>query len=119
MSVQSIRPFKAVPKDVLANFHGQQIVYFGWDQHLMFYSPVCKPLSPTMPFQAVIDTVLPESFGAHPEFDKIDWQCVTWLKDGVPFTPAPEKSLLENGITHKTIVRMKTTGLNGLGGTGF
>jgi len=119
MSVRSIRPFEPVVKDAMANFHGKQIVYLGWDQHLMFYAPVCVPLPPAMPFQALMDAVLPQSFGAHPEFERIDWGAVQWSRDGEAFTPAPGKTLVENGITHKTIVRMRTPGLNGLQGVGF
>jgi phenol hydroxylase P4 protein len=44
---------------------------------------------------------------------------VQWRKDGEAFTPAMDKSLLDNGITHKTAVHFTTPGLNGLNGTGF
>ncbi|MCZ4303448.1 phenol hydroxylase subunit P4 [Zoogloeaceae bacterium G21618-S1] len=119
MSVQSIRPFKAAAKDVAANFHGQQVVYFCWDQHLMFYAPVAKLLPPDITFQAVIDTELTPTYSRHPDFARIDWAAVQWFKDGEAFTPVLDTSLAGNGITHKTAVHFKTPGLNGLNGNGF
>ena len=119
MSVQSIRPFKVVPKDAAANFHGMQVVYFCWDKHLMFYAPVAKMLPPTMTFQQVIDAELTPTYSRHPDFARIDWAAVQWSKDGEAFTPALDKSLVDNGITHKTAVHFTTPGLNGLNGTGF
>lgn len=119
MSYITIRPFAVRPKDVQANFHGAQIVYFAWDQHLMFYAPVCKPLPPTMLFQQVISQVLPESWGKHPEFSRIQWERACWLCDGLAFVPKMDKSLLENGITHKSVVRLQTPGLRGINDIGF
>jgi len=119
MSYNTIRPFTAVSKDARANFHGAQVVYFGWDKHLMFYAPVCKPLPPDMPFRQVVEQVLPESWGAHPEFAHIDWNEVRWLRDGEPFTPDMERSLVDNGVLHKSVVRLQTPGLNGIGDIGF
>lgn len=119
MPVQSICPFKAEPKDVAANFHGQQVVYFCWDRHLMFYAPVAKLLPPAMSFREVIDTVLTETYSRHPDFARIDWAAVKWSKDGEAFAPDMDKSLVDNGITHKTAVHFTTPGLDGLNGTGF
>lgn len=119
MSYNTIRPFPAVSKDVQSNFHGAQIVYFGWDKHLMFYAPVCKPLPPEMTFRQVIDKVLPESWSCHPEFSDIDWSEARWLRDGEPFVPVLDKSLVDNGVTHKSVVRLQTPGLNGIGDIGF
>ena len=119
MPVPSIRPFEAVAKDAVGNFHGQQVVYFGWDKHLMFYAPVAKMLPPTMRFGEVIDTVLPATYARHPDFARIDWTAARWLKDGRPFAPDRDKSLVDNGITHKTAIHFTTPGLDGIGGSGF
>lgn len=119
MSVQSVRPFKAVPKDTAAHFHGQQVVYFCWDQHLMFYAPIAKLLPPTLTFGELIDTEITQAYSRHPDFARIDWAAVQWTLDGAPFTPALDKSLVDNGITHKSALHFKTPGLNGINGTGF
>jgi len=44
---------------------------------------------------------------------------VRWLRDGEPFTPDMERSLAENGVLHKSVVRLQTPGLNGIGDIGF
>ena len=105
-------------KDVVENFHGNQIVYFGWDHHLMFCAPLAFPLPPDMPFGAVLSDVLPGALGMHPDFESIDWAAVQWRLNGETWQPDAAKSLAENGIDHKSILRFKTPGLNGVAGSG-
>ena len=119
MSVRSIRPFEPVIKDAAENFHGMQVVYLCWDKHLMFYAPIAKMLPPTMTFGELIDAEITPAYSRHPDFANIDWSAVQWSKDGEAFTPALDKSLRENGITHKTAIHFNTPGLNGINGTGF
>ncbi|TDG14063.1 phenol hydroxylase [Seongchinamella unica] len=104
--------------DALANFHGNQILYLGWDHHLMFCSPVALPVPPDMPFGKVIGELMPGAFSLHPEFGQIDWSGVVWHLNGEPFTPDMDKGLAEQGIDHKSIVRFATPGLDGIGGSG-
>ena len=119
MSVKAMGEFVGVSKDAEANFHGARVVYFGWDQHLMFYAPVTVPLPPTTTFNDIIGGVLPQLFSKHPEFADIDWDQAQWSRNGEAFSPDREGDLNANGIAHKTIVRFKTPGLNGLQGSGF
>lgn len=119
MAVVALKDFIGVPKDTEDRFHGNRIVYFGWDRHLMFYAPVCLSLSPALPFRDVVGTVLPGCWGAHPDFARIDWDRVEWLRDGEPFAPDLDRSLGENGIGHKSVVRLITPGLDGLAGAGI
>ncbi len=105
-------------KDTVDKFHGKQLVNIYWEKHLMFAWPMCVPLPPEMPFGALIEAVIPSIFGAHPDFAKIDWSAVEWQRSNEPFTPNPAVSLVANGITHKTTIRFRTPGLNGLNGTG-
>ncbi|MDD3517311.1 MAG: phenol hydroxylase subunit P4 [Chromatiales bacterium] len=119
MPVKAIRENYAFePKDVEKNFHGNRIVYVGWDHHLMFCAPVAFPLPPDMPFGALVEQVIPGAFGMHPDFPQIQWNAVQWRLDGEPFTPDMQKSLDANGVRHKSVVRMFTPGLNGIGGSG-
>ena len=41
-----------------------------------------------------------------------------WLRSAEAFEPDFEKSLRENGLGHKAVLRMQTPGLTGIGGTG-
>lgn len=115
MTTVAITPdYMGEMKDTMDKFHGNQIVYFGWDHHLKFCAPLAFPLPPDMPFAAVLSDVLPGGFGLHPEFMAIDWSQVQWLKNGQPWTPDPARSLIDNGIDHKTSLRFATPALTGL-----
>lgn len=119
MPVKAIRDdYDFEPKDLEKNFHGNRVVYVGWDHHLMFCAPVSFPLPPDMPFGALLEQVLPDAFGMHPDFPQIDWDTVVWRRNGEPFEPDLAASLDANGIDHKTVIRMHTPGLNGIGGSG-
>lgn len=105
--------------DAVGNFHGNQVVYIGWDEHLMFPFAAAFPLPPQMPFAALVKDLLPSVYAVHPDFARIDWSKAIWLLDGEPFTPDMAKGLGENGIGHKSLLRLATPGLNGIGNMGF
>lgn len=119
MPVKAITPdYRGQVRDTLANFHGNQIVYVGWDHHLMFCAPFAYALPPTMPFKTLRDEVMPEAFSLHPEYAAIDWNKTTWLLNGQAFTPDLEKGLAEQGIDHKSVLRFQTPDLKGYQGAG-
>jgi phenol/toluene 2-monooxygenase (NADH) P4/A4 len=102
--------------DTVDKFHGNQLVYVAWDQHLMFPCAAALPLPPAMPFGALVKEVLPTLYTAHPDFGKIKWEAVSWLLDGKAFNPKADASLADNGIGHKSLVRFATPGLSGANG---
>ena len=104
--------------DRVENFHGNQVLYIGWDHHLMFCAPVAFPVSPQAPFRQVLEELIPGAFSLHPEFGEIDWDKVQWHLNGEPFTPDMDATLAEQGIDHKSAVRFATPGLNGIKGCG-
>lgn len=116
MPVQAIRPdYRGEDKDRVELFHGDQLVYIGWDQHTMVCAPVALPLPPGMPFGALVEQVLPTTaYAQDPDWPKIDWGRVEWLRSGEPFTPDPAKSLADNGLGHKSLLRLRTPGLVGI-----
>jgi len=116
MSVVAIEKYSFPAKDARENFPAP-LLYIGWEDHLMFCAPVCLPLPPDMPLGALVTAVLPGVYGYHPDFAKIDWAKVEWLKSGQPWTPDPAKSLAENGLQHKDAIRFRTPGLHGLKGS--
>ncbi|GIX53933.1 phenol hydroxylase subunit P4 (plasmid) [Sphaerotilus sulfidivorans] len=120
MSVKAIRPdYHGDMKDSADHYRGQQLLYIGWDRHLMFAAPLCIPVPPEMPFGALQEAVLPGLYGQHPDFARIDWGQVEWLRGGQPFVPDPAASLAANGIGHKTSLRLRTPQLPGLAGAAF
>ncbi|HYW91189.1 MAG TPA: phenol hydroxylase subunit P4 [Gammaproteobacteria bacterium] len=116
MAVNALYDYHGVPKDVEDNFHGNQLVYIGWDRHLMFCAPVCLPLPPDMPFGALVQEVLPGVYGSHPEWERIDWSGVEWTLEQQPFRPDMQQGLREQGIGHKSVIRFYAPGLDGIGG---
>ena len=104
--------------DRVENFHGNQIVYLAWDYHVMFCAPFAFPLPPDMPFGALFEEVIPGAFSQHPEYESINWDEAVWQRNGEPFEPQPDVSLIDQGIDHKSIVRFRTPGLDGIKGSG-
>ncbi|QHS11086.1 phenol hydroxylase subunit P4 [Sinimarinibacterium sp. NLF-5-8] len=118
MSVVALEPgYTGEIKDRVENFHGQQLLYIGWDQHLMYAAPLCIPVPPDLPFGALTAEIIPGLYPAHPDTARIDWSVVEWRRSGEVFTPDPARSVTDNGLGHKAILRFRTPGLNGVGGT--
>ncbi len=118
MAVVALKPGYTGPvADTEDKFHGKRLLYIGWDEHLLFCAPVCLPLPPTMPFGALLSEVLPGIYGSHPDFEKIDWSKALWVDSGKPFKPDPAKSLADNGLVHKSVIRFRTPGLHGIKGS--
>ncbi|WP_028311572.1 phenol hydroxylase subunit P4 [Derxia gummosa] len=119
MSYTTIEAFTPVEKDAPANFHGKQLLFVGWDRHLMFYAPMTLCVEPAMTFGALREQALPTLWGRHPDFARIDWSAVQWLASGEPIAPRDDATLAELGLGHKTLLRLRTPGLEGLAGAGY
>ena len=117
MATASVSSYRFEAKDRVENFNGAQVLYVGWEDHLMFCAPLALPLPPATPFKALTAQILPGIYGPHPDFEKIDWAKAEWFKSGQRWTPDPEKSLADNGLRHKDSLRLRTPGLTGLQGS--
>lgn len=51
---------------------------------------------------------------ADPDAAQIDWASVQWRLGGQPWQPDFARSLKDNGVRHKALIRMCTPGLNSL-----
>lgn len=100
--------------DGAQRYHGNQLVYVHWENHLMYAAPICVPLPPDLPFGALVRDVLAELYGEHPEFESIDWQRTQWFKSGRRFVPDFGKSLEHHGLGHKCLIRFVTPALEGI-----
>lgn len=119
MSVTAITPDyekHTETRDRVENFHGNNVVYLHWEEHLSFCAAMAFPLPPDMPFGAMVSEVLTPHYNAHPDFEKIDWDTVKWSIGGKDATPDMGKSLADNGVGHKTLIRFWTPGLHGYQG---
>ena len=116
MSVKALKPYEFPARDARANFP-HPLLFLGWEDHLLFCSPVTLPLPEDMPFGDLVEKVLPGIYGAHPDFKQINWDTVQWFNSGQSWLPDPAKSLKENGLGHKSVIRFRTPGLTGINGS--
>jgi phenol/toluene 2-monooxygenase (NADH) P4/A4 len=120
MTIRALRDdYHGEFKDSLEKFGGAQLVYLGWDKHQMFCSSRAYPIPPEMRFQELLDNVMPEAFGQHPEFTQIDWNKAQWILDNSVFQPDHSKTLAELCIGHKSLLRLVTPELTGYKGAGI
>jgi len=114
MAVTARKPYHAEPRDLQKNFVGNQLVYIGWDQHLLFAAPFLFCLPPATLFGDLVEQRLKPLVAPDPDAAAVDWDKVQWLKGGQPWTPKPDASLADNGIGHKCQLRLITPGTNSL-----
>lgn len=114
MAVAAMQAYQGVPRDAHANYNGNQLLYFCWDQHLLFAAPFILYVSPEMRLGDLIAGHLGALLSPDPDASKIDWKDVTWSKGKQAWQPDFNLSLAENGIRHKDQLRMQTPGLNTL-----
>lgn len=118
MAVAALSTYEFAPKDSVDKIPAP-LLFIGWEDHKMLCAPFAVPLPPTMKFADMCHGALPGMFGAHPDFAKVDWATAEWFKSGQPWQPDMDKSLADNGLRHKDVIRFRTPGLTGLGGSAF
>ena len=116
MSVSAIGNYQYGSHDVAARF-AAPLLYIAWDEHMMFAAPVVLALSPDTTFEQLQTKVLRKLYGEHPDFGLIDWARVQWFRGDVMFTPKADKTLADHGFGHKSVLRFRTPGLEGLRGS--
>ena len=104
-------------RDREENFHGKQLLFVGWEDHLMFCAPHCIPVEPSMSFRVLATEVIAAMYAVHPDWKKVDLRQAEWFRSGDAFTPDFDKSLRENGLGHKAVIRFRTPGLTGIDGS--
>jgi phenol hydroxylase P4 protein len=104
-------------KDREENFHGNRLLFVGWEDHLMFCSPHCVLVPSTMTFATFVDEVLPGIYASHPDWGKAGLAEIEWFRSGERFTPEFARTLGENGLLHKAVLRFRTPGLTGIDGS--
>ncbi|MBS1191405.1 MAG: phenol hydroxylase [Rhodocyclaceae bacterium] len=118
MAVTSTKPYVGVPRDRVENFNGKQIVYVGWDQHMLFSTPFMIVVEPGMKLGDMLQNAVRPLMQPDPDAPAVDFGKVEWLKGKQPWTPNFEASLADNGIRHKQQLTFRTPGLNTLGAAG-
>ena len=121
MATTIIGEYNPPVRDRVENFGGNYLVYASWDNHRLINSAMGFPLPPDMPFNVFMTQVLPLCYNDHPDFANLDWDTIEvhWFLNGESFTPDLDKSLAENGVDHKSILRFYTPTLKGINGVGI
>ncbi|MBU1364134.1 MAG: phenol hydroxylase subunit P4 [Gammaproteobacteria bacterium] len=114
MALTSTKPYVGVPRDLVQNFNGKQIVYVCWDHHMLFATPLMLVVEPEMSFGDLLENVVKPLIGADPDAAVVDLTKVEWLKSGRSWAPDFGASLAVNGIVHKEQLRFSTPGVNSL-----
>lgn len=117
MSVKAISDYHAVPKDLVENFNGMQLLYVYWPHHLMFCAPFALLVAPDMTFGAFIDEVLKPAVASHPDAEKADFINAEWRLNEETFSPDLSATLIASGIDHKSMLTVTTPGLEGIQGS--
>lgn len=116
MSVTAIGNYSHASHDGAARF-AEPLLYIAWDEHMMFAAPVVLPLSPDTTFEQLQKKVLHKLYGEHPDFERINWSQVQWFRGDTMFTPKLDGTLASQGFSHKSVLRFRTPGLEGLRGS--
>lgn len=116
MNVAAVGNYQHASHDGAARFE-HPLLYIGWDEHMMFAAPIVQMLPLDTSFDALIHKVLPKLYGEHPDFANIRWSNVQWFRGSTMFTPRPAGTLAEHGLVHKSVLRFRTPGLEGLRGS--
>ena len=116
MSVMAIGNYSHTSHDGAARF-AEPLLYIAWDEHMMFASPVVLPLSPDTTFEHLQKKVLHKLYGEHPDVERINWAHVQWFRGDTMFTPKLDGTLASHGFGHKSVLRFRTPGLEGLRGS--
>lgn len=108
MSVKSIGSYEFPSRDRAEVFGDNVIVYFSWDQHLLFAAPFLLFTPADTTFGELIETRVKPLIVPDPQAGEIDWDKVAWLNGETPLKPEFAASLAANGIGHKDQIRMVT-----------
>lgn len=117
MTVKSIGEYQFRPLDLQENFHGHQLLYVGWERHLMYCAPFALLVAPAQTFAELIEQVLRPAIAGHPDSARADLRAATWSLNDQPFQPDFAASLEANGLRHKDMLRFDTPGLDGIAGS--
>lgn len=116
--LKTLAPYEFKSRDAVENYKGRQLLYVNWERHRMFSRPFVLAMKPETSFAVVLEEMA-ACFSYHPDWSQIDWDKAIWQNGNTPFTPDRSKSLKENGIGHKDLIRFRTPGLDGIAGTGY
>lgn len=116
MSTVALGSYVFGPRDTVEKFPAP-LLYISWDEHMMFPAALALPMPPSTTFEQLIAGVLPQLYGQHPDLTRVDWSRAQWFRGHEVFTPRMKGSLQDHGFKHKSVLRFRTPGLEGIRGS--
>lgn len=108
MSVKAIGAYEFPSRDREEIFGDNLIVYFSWEQHLLFAAPFLLFTPRDVTFAQFVEERVKPLIAPDPQAGEIDWATVEWLNGETPMQPDFAATLDGNGIGHKDQIRMIT-----------
>ena len=116
MSVTAIGSYEHATHDTADRFSAP-LLYVAWDEHMMFAAPAVVSLSMHTSMADVQAKLLPSLYSEHTDYERIKCTQVQWFCADKMSKPKPDKTLAQHGFTHKSVLRFRTPGLEGLRGS--
>ncbi|MEL0082968.1 MAG: phenol hydroxylase subunit P4 [Gammaproteobacteria bacterium] len=116
MTVQSLNPgYRGEVRDAVENFNGMTLLFVYWEDHLLFCAPAALMVNPDDTPAALVEQ-LKEALAYDPiaaqlTLENIDWYRSLDYTSDERWPLDKDKTLAENGLTHKTAIRMQTPSL--------
>lgn len=63
MAVNALYDYQYPAADTLDKFHGNQLLYVGWDDHFLFAAPLAFAVPPSTKFSELVGNTLTFAFG--------------------------------------------------------
>jgi phenol hydroxylase P4 protein len=109
MAVAALKEIRISPADTQDKFHGAQLLYIGWEDHLLFCAPFAFPFPPTMRFGDIVAGAdAGPSATTRTSPDRLGEGRVVQVRQAL--AADFDKSLAENGLKHKDVIRFRTPG---------
>lgn len=113
MSVKALNPgYKGEVRDDVVHFHGQTLLFVYWEDHLLFCAPAALLVNPHDSVAALVEQ-LKQALAYDPVAAQLTVENIDWYRSGdyasdERWPMDEQKTLAENGLTHKTLIRMRT-----------
>ena len=118
MATLAIGQYDFPPADRVENYGGDINLYCCWEHHLLIPCPAAYRLPPDLTLHDFLEQMFRPDHNHHPDYAKLDYAALVWTLDGKSWSPALDRSLRENGVTHMSYLSFRAPGLDGINGQG-
>src|SRR3546814_13548047 len=103
MSVKAIGAYEFPSRDREEIFGDNLIVYFSWEQHLLFAAPFLLFTPRDVTFAQFVEERVKPLIAPDPQAGEIEWATVEWLNGETPMKPAFAATDRTVGVSGKSV----------------